>query len=370
MNKNEIKILKQQNILGKDFTVYGDVLEPLFLAKDIAEMIGHSRASEMLKTVDEDEKLMQTILASGQRREMWFLTEDGLYEVLMQSRKPIAKAFKKEVKAILKDLRTKGVVITESATDEAITFESVYGKRRVRKSIRESQDVRKLFEDYIELSSKERESKRLTNKDRINTLNIFIDELENKLANEALIMRGSELLATQELLTDIHKEKTRLNNKANGGIKSAQTKRINQLQDQLAMTQVDEDDYYLIESHPFSKNFQYLDLPNGKKIKTKPYRHWIENLHLEKYLPETYPGVDTTKPMRIILYYGHMERFDTINFLDAIVDNVADFYGFDDSMIKGNIQELHSYVDSYEEGYIFMKLENMTILDGDDTDKD
>ncbi|WP_300854391.1 BRO family protein, partial [uncultured Clostridium sp.] len=32
----------------------------------------------------------------------WFLTEDGLYEVLMQSRKPIAKAFKKEVKKILK----------------------------------------------------------------------------------------------------------------------------------------------------------------------------------------------------------------------------------------------------------------------------
>ena len=27
---------------------------------------------------DEDEKLMQTILASGQRRKMWFLTEDGL----------------------------------------------------------------------------------------------------------------------------------------------------------------------------------------------------------------------------------------------------------------------------------------------------
>lgn len=29
---------------------------------------------------------------------MWFLTEDGLYEVLMQNRKPIVKEFKKEVK--------------------------------------------------------------------------------------------------------------------------------------------------------------------------------------------------------------------------------------------------------------------------------
>lgn len=59
----------------------------------------------MLKGIDKEEKLMQTIIASGQRREMWFLTEDGLYEVLMQSRKPVAKEFKKKVKNMLKDLR-------------------------------------------------------------------------------------------------------------------------------------------------------------------------------------------------------------------------------------------------------------------------
>ena len=34
----------------------------------------------------------------------WFLTEDGLYEVLMHSRKPIAKRFKKQVTGILKDI--------------------------------------------------------------------------------------------------------------------------------------------------------------------------------------------------------------------------------------------------------------------------
>ena len=43
----------------------------------------------ILLNKNDEENLMQTIIASGQRREMWFLTEDGLYEVLMQSRKPI-----------------------------------------------------------------------------------------------------------------------------------------------------------------------------------------------------------------------------------------------------------------------------------------
>lgn len=45
-------------------------------------------------TIDEDEKL--TITNSNSGGSKIYLTEDGLYEVLMQSRKPIAKAFKKE----------------------------------------------------------------------------------------------------------------------------------------------------------------------------------------------------------------------------------------------------------------------------------
>ena len=49
----------------------------------------------MLQIIYEDEKLVARLLPSGQTRGMWFLTEAGLYEVLFQSRKPIAKAFKK-----------------------------------------------------------------------------------------------------------------------------------------------------------------------------------------------------------------------------------------------------------------------------------
>lgn len=105
---NQLKVIKETEILNKDLKIYGTTEDPLFLAKDVAEWIDHSRASEMLKSIDEDEKLMQTILASGQNREMWFLTEDGLYEVLMQSRKPIAKQFKKQIKKILKDIRLYG----------------------------------------------------------------------------------------------------------------------------------------------------------------------------------------------------------------------------------------------------------------------
>ncbi|KST82644.1 phage antirepressor [Lactococcus lactis] len=110
-----------QNIDGFNAKIYGTAENPLFLAKDIAELIEHSRASEMLKTVDDDEKLMQPILASGQNRNMWFLTEDGLYEVLMSSKKPQAKVFKKKVKEILKTIRKHGAYMTNEVIEKTLT---------------------------------------------------------------------------------------------------------------------------------------------------------------------------------------------------------------------------------------------------------
>lgn len=122
---NKLEIINEQEVLGKDFKVYGTFENPLFLAKDVAEWIDYSfankekgirKVTQMLATVDEEEKVLgvTNVVTQNQRgglrenQERWFLTEDGLYEVLMQSRKPIAKAFKKEVKKILKEIRKTG----------------------------------------------------------------------------------------------------------------------------------------------------------------------------------------------------------------------------------------------------------------------
>lgn len=91
---NEIQVLKQTELLGQQFAVYGTPEEPLFLAKDVATWIEHTDVSKMVQSVDDDEKLTRTLFVSGQNREVWMLTENGLYELLMLSRKPIAKEFK------------------------------------------------------------------------------------------------------------------------------------------------------------------------------------------------------------------------------------------------------------------------------------
>jgi hypothetical protein len=100
-------------VLNTNFDMYGTVDRPLFLASDVAEMIEYSqdKVGQMLENVDDDEKLTDTIYRGGQRREMWFLTENGLYELLMQSRKPLAKAFKYEIKNLLRQIRMGEVML-------------------------------------------------------------------------------------------------------------------------------------------------------------------------------------------------------------------------------------------------------------------
>ena len=144
----EVQVIEQREVLGKEFKMYGTVEEPLFLAKDVAEWIEYSsdKVGQMLKTVDEDEKLTSPIHYRGQNREMWFLTEDGLYEVLMQSRKPIAKSFKKKVKEILKDVRKHCMYATDDVIntmlddpDTMITLLTNYKEEKTRRLIAEQQ---------------------------------------------------------------------------------------------------------------------------------------------------------------------------------------------------------------------------------------
>lgn len=115
-----MELVCKQEVLGKEFKIYGTIEEPLFLAKDVAEFIEHSDVSKMMKSVDEDEKVKNIVRTLGGNQEMWFLTEDGLYEVLMQSRKPIAKQFKKKVKEILKSLRLNKIEMVNKTSQLAI----------------------------------------------------------------------------------------------------------------------------------------------------------------------------------------------------------------------------------------------------------
>ena len=156
MEKNLV-VIDEREVLGKEFKIYGDIENPLFLAKDVAEWLEMdiSNASRMLKNVDENEK----VLARHNTTSATFLTEDGLYEVLMQSRKPIAKAFKKEVKQVLKTIRQNGMYATDKLLDNPDLAIQAFTKLKEEREKRKALEIEKeqnrpkvIFAEAVETS--------------------------------------------------------------------------------------------------------------------------------------------------------------------------------------------------------------------------
>jgi prophage antirepressor-like protein len=117
---NEIKIINKSTLLDKEIDVWGSVEHPLFRANDLMSWLDIKNVTSLIGRVDQDEVLKLNL--SSRSGETWFLTEDGLYEVLMCSRKPIAKQFRKGVKKILHEIRIKGgyIATNENDSDEDI----------------------------------------------------------------------------------------------------------------------------------------------------------------------------------------------------------------------------------------------------------
>lgn len=145
---NEISIINKSTLLGREIDVYGTAENPLFKAKDVAGWLDIQNVSDMIKNIDPEEKVLDSIYTLGGAQEAWLVTEDGLYEILMQSRKPIAKQFKKGVKEILKTIRHTGGYIATNGdeTDEQIFAKAILiAQEKIKnrdKVIKELQDRR------------------------------------------------------------------------------------------------------------------------------------------------------------------------------------------------------------------------------------
>ena len=87
--------------------VYDSLDNPYFLAQDVAQLIDYSNGNtgQMLATLEKDEYLSDIQHRSGQKRLVYMITELGLYNLLSQSRKPIARKWRRVVHSNLILLR-------------------------------------------------------------------------------------------------------------------------------------------------------------------------------------------------------------------------------------------------------------------------
>lgn len=149
-----LRIVDKTEILGKTITMYGSVESPLFMASSVAEWIEHSNTSMMLKKIDDEEKGINNVYTLGGNQEKWFLSEYGLYEVCMQSRKPIAKQMKKEIKQYLKSIRLTGAAIPQGQEERMVKhyfsgLSQELQEKIVDELIQKNQELQEFYNDLI-----------------------------------------------------------------------------------------------------------------------------------------------------------------------------------------------------------------------------
>lgn len=118
-------------LLRKQFDFNGNTLTTiikedgtlLFIAKEVCGHLDISDVSMATKNLDEDEKLIQTLLVSGQNRRLTLITESGLYSLVIRSNKPDAKRFKKWItNDVLPSIRINGSYSAEQQFKIPKTF--------------------------------------------------------------------------------------------------------------------------------------------------------------------------------------------------------------------------------------------------------
>ena len=110
------------NHLGNDIRVMTDEQgEPLFVASDVASILGYRMASDMTRRLDPDEKGTRSVRTSGGTQELTVINESGLYTAILGSKLSEAKAFKRWVTSeVLPSIRKRGGYLTPEATREAL----------------------------------------------------------------------------------------------------------------------------------------------------------------------------------------------------------------------------------------------------------
>lgn len=114
---NELKVFdfEQQNVR----TVIVEN-EPYFVGKDVAEVLGYSRPDNAVRShIEKEDKLTHQISASGQNRKMTLINESGLYSLILKSKLPDAKRFKRWVTSeVLPQIRKQGMFMSAGVANE------------------------------------------------------------------------------------------------------------------------------------------------------------------------------------------------------------------------------------------------------------
>ena len=118
--------------------------QPWFVGKDVADILEYTNPPKALRDhVDNEDKLTERIVLSGQNRNVTFINESGLYSLILSSKQPQAKAFKRWVTTdVLPAIRNHGSYVVPS--NMSLTTEDAFIQLfQTQKEIKQEQQAMK-----------------------------------------------------------------------------------------------------------------------------------------------------------------------------------------------------------------------------------
>src|SRR5574344_83372 len=194
---NQIKIFDNPTF-GAVRIVTTENNEPLFCLTDVCQALG-LRAGHVKERLSKDVVSTEPLMTAGGIQQVSFVNEDGLYDVILDSRKPEAKAFRKWITSeVLPTIRKHGAYMTDQAIEQALLNPDTVIK--LATSLKEERLVR------LELQAKNAQQQML-----IAEQEVKIQDMTAKSAYCEQVLASSELVETTLIAQDYGTTATILN---------------------------------------------------------------------------------------------------------------------------------------------------------------
>lgn len=117
--EDQIQLFNFENQQVRTLKIDG---EPYFVGKDVAAILGYSRTADAIKQhVDEEDKGVGKIQTPGGKQNLTIINESGLYSLILASKMPNAKRFKRWVTSeVLPTIRKHGAYMTDEKAFDVV----------------------------------------------------------------------------------------------------------------------------------------------------------------------------------------------------------------------------------------------------------
>lgn len=232
----DIQIFKNEQF-GEVRTIAKDG-EPWFVANDICKVLGHTNSRVAVAALDEDEKGVSKVYTLGGEQQMTVVNEAGMYQLVIRSNLPAAKAFKRWIThEVIPTIRRHGAYATETTIESIIAdpesgikllqaLKAEQERRKEVEAIAEAQRPKALFADAVAASDNSILVGELAKILRQNGVETGQNRLFQWMRENGYIMRYTNMPTQYSMERGLMEVKERAINNPDGSVRITQTIKV------------------------------------------------------------------------------------------------------------------------------------------------